>query len=197
MKKVYLFEYKLSIVRFEILVIAILGFTIIASTASQAFAASDYFLKIEGVDGESKDDKHKNEIEIESWSFGASQSGSMAAGGGGGAGKVSMQDFTFTKSLDKSSPKLFEALATGQHLKEAKLVLRSGGGSQLEYLVITFSDVLISSYSTGGSSGDDRPTESISLNFAQIKMSYVEQNADGRAGAAVEFGWDLKANKKV
>jgi len=184
-------------VRFEILVIAILGFTIIASTASQAFAASDYFLKIEGVDGESKDDKHKNEIEIESWSFGASQSGSMAAGGGGGAGKVSMQDFTFTKSLDKSSPKLFEALATGQHLKEAKLVLRSGGGSQLEYLVITFSDVLISSYSTGGSSGDDRPTESISLNFAQIKMSYVEQNADGRAGAAVEFGWDLKANKKV
>ena len=197
MKKVYLFEYKLSIVRFEILVIAILGFTIIASTASQAFAASDYFLKIEGVDGESKDDKHKNEIEIESWSFGASQSGSMAAGGGGGAGKVSMQDFTFTKSLDKSSPKLFEALATGQHLKEAKLVLRSGGGSQLEYLVITFSDVLISSYSTGGSSGEDRPTESISLNFAQIKMSYVEQNADGRAGAAVEFGWDLKANKKV
>jgi len=184
-------------VRFEILIIAILGFTIIASTSSQAFAASDYFLKIEGVDGESKDDKHKNEIEIESWSFGASQSGSMAAGGGGGAGKVSMQDFTFTKSIDKSSPKLFEALATGQHLKEAKLVLRGAGGSQVEYLVITLSDVLVSSYSTGGSSGDDRPTESVSFNFAQIKMSYVEQDASGRAGAATEFGWDIKANKKI
>jgi type VI secretion system secreted protein Hcp len=106
-----------------------------------------------------------------------------------------MQDFTFTKSLDKSSPKLFEALATGKHLKEAKLVLR--GSSSMEYLVITFSDVLISSYSTGGSSGEDRPTESISLNFAQIKMSYVEQDAKGSAGAATEFGWDLKANKKV
>src|SRR3990172_178746 len=149
MKKVYLFEYKLSIVRFEILVIAILGFTIIASTASQAFAASDYFLKIEGIDGESKDDKHKNEIEIESWSFGASQSGSMAMGGGGGAGKVSMQDFTFTKSFDKSSPKLFEALATGKHLKEATFVIRKAGGEPHEYLKFTFTDALISSYSTG------------------------------------------------
>ena len=183
--------------RFEILVIAILGFTIIAGTASQAFAASDYFLKIDGVDGESRDDKHKGEIDVESWSFGASQSGSMAMGGGGGAGKVVMQDFHFTKSVDKASPKLFEAIATGKHLKEAKLVLRSTGGSQVEYLVITLSDVLVSSYSTSGSSGDYRPTESVSFNFAQIKMSYVEQDAKGSAGAATEFGWDLKKNTKV
>jgi len=182
-------------VRFEILVIAILGFTIIASTSSQAFAASDYFLKIEGVPGESSDDKHRGEIEVESWSFGASQSGSMAMGGGGGAGKVSFQEFSITKSMDKSSPKLFEALATGKHLKEVKLVLR--GSSSVEYLTITLTDVMISSYSTGSSSGDDRPTESVSLNFAQIKMSYVEQDTSGRAGAATEFGWDLKANKKV
>ena len=183
--------------RFEILVIVILGFTIIASTSSQAFAAVDMFIKIDTIDGESTDKTHGKEIDVLSWSWGASQSGSMAMGGGGGAGKVSMQDFTFTKSLDKSSPKLFEALATGQHLKEAKLVLRGAGGSQVEYLVITLSDVLVSSYSTGGSSGDDRPTESVSFNFAQIKMSYVEQDAKGSAGAATEFGWDLKANKKV
>jgi type VI secretion system secreted protein Hcp len=197
MKKVYLFEYKISIVRFEILIIAILGFTIIAGTASQAFAAVDMFIKIDTIEGESTDKTHGKEIDVLSWSFGASQSGSMAMGGGAGAGKVVMQDFHFTKSVDKSSPKLFEALATGKHLKEAKLVLRSAGGSQVEYLVITLSDVLVSSYSTGGSSGEDRPIESISLNFAQIKMSYVEQDAKGSAGAAVEFGWDIKANKKV
>ena len=196
MKKVYLFEYKLSIVRFEILIIAILGFTIIASTSSQAFAASDYFLKIEGVPGESSDDKHRGEIEVESWSFGASQSGSMAMGGGGGAGKVSMQDLTISKYIDKSSPKIFEALATGKHLPEIKLVLRSGS-SQVEYLTWTLKDVVITNYSTGGNSGEDRPMESISFNFAQIKMSYVEQDAKGSTGAAVEFGWDIKANKKV
>ncbi|HLC25129.1 MAG TPA: type VI secretion system tube protein Hcp [Nitrosopumilaceae archaeon] len=183
--------------RFEILVIVILGFTIIASTSSQAFAAVDMFLKMDGVEGESTDKTHGKEIDVLSWSWGASQSGSMAAGGGGGAGKVSMQDLSITKHIDKSSPKLFEALATGKHLKEAKLVLRSAGGSQVEYLVITLSDVLVSSYSTGGSSGDDRPTESISLNFAQIKMSYVEQDTKGSAGAATEFGWDIKANKKI
>jgi type VI secretion system secreted protein Hcp len=181
-------------VRIEILLVAILGFTIIAGTSTQAFAAFDAFLKIDGVDGESKDDKHKGEIDIQSWSWGATQAGSMAAGGGGGAGKVSMQDFSFTKSIDKSSPKLFEALATGKHLKEVKLTLR--GSSSVEYLTITLTDVLVSSYSTGGSSGDDRPTESVSLNFAQIKMSYVEQDASGKAGAATEFGWDLKKNTK-
>ena len=183
--------------RFEILVIAILGFTIMAGTASQAFAASDYFLKIEGVDGESKDKAHPNEIQLESWSFGASQSGSMAMGGGGGAGKVSMQDFSITKHVDKSSPNLFEALITGKHLPEIKLTLRSAGGSQVEYLTLTLKDVVITNYSTGGSSGDDRPMESVSFNFSQIKMSYVEQDAKGSPGAATEFGWDLKMNKKV
>lgn len=186
----------LSLVKFQILIIVILGFTIIAGTSSQAFAAVDMFLKIEGVDGESKDSKHKGEIDIESWSWGATQSGA-ASGGGGGAGKVSFQDFHFTKSIDKSSPKLLESLATGTHLKEAKLVLRSPGGSQTEYLVITFSDVMVTSYSTGGSSGDDRPMEEVSLNFAKISMSYVEDDGSGRAGASVSFGWDIKANKKV
>ena len=183
--------------RFEILVITIIGFTIIASTSTQAFAAVDMFLKIDGIDGESADSKHKGEIDIQSWSWGASQTGSMAMGAGGGAGKVSMQDLSITKHIDKATPKLFEALVTGKHLKEAKLVLRGSGGSQVEYLVITLTDVLVSSYSTGGSSGEDRPTESLSFNFAQMKMSYVEQDAKVIPGPAVEFGWDVKANKKV
>lgn len=197
MKKVYLFEYKLSIVRFEILVIAILGFTIIAGTSSQAFAAVDMFLKLDGVEGESTDKVHGKEIDVLSWSFGASQSGSMAMGGGGGAGKVSFQEFHFGHKVDKSSPKLFEALVTGKHLKDATFVIRKAGGNPVEYLKITLTDVLVSSYSTGGSSGEDIPTESISLNFAQIKMTYLEQDEKGSAGAATEFGWDLKMNKKI
>jgi len=184
-------------VRFEILVIAILGFTIIAGTSSQAFAAVDMFIKIDTIDGESKDKAHPNEIQLESWSFGASQSGSMAMGGGGGAGKVSFEEFHFNHKVDKSSPKLFEALVTGKHLKDATFVLRKAGANPVEYLKITLSDVLVSSYSTGGSSGESVPTESISLNFAQIKMTYLEQDEKGSAGAATEFGWDLKMNKKI
>lgn len=110
-------------------------------------ASVDYFLKLEGVDGESTDDCHKGEIEILSWSWGATNAGAGAAGGGGGAGKVSMQDFHFTASSSKASPQLFLSAATGKHHKEAVPVVRkSGGKDQVDYYKITLSDVLISSY---------------------------------------------------
>jgi len=89
-------------------------------------AAVDYFLKLEGIEGESSDSKHKNEIDIESWSWGETQSGSFAGGGGGGAGKVSMQDFHFVMRVNKSSPKLMEACASGEHIKKSGLALSEG-----------------------------------------------------------------------
>jgi len=161
-------------------------------------AVADYFLKIDGIDGESQDAKHKNEIEIMSWSWGANQSGSFAAGGGGGAGKVSMQDFAFQKHVDKASPKLMLACAGGDHIKQATLTCRKAGKDQQEYLVVKFSDILVSSFQTGGhGEGDVRPLDSISLNFAKIEFDYKEQKADGSLGGSVKTGWDLKANKKV
>ena len=161
-------------------------------------AVADYFLKIDGIDGESQDAKHKNEIEIMSWSWGANQSGSFAAGGGGGAGKVSMQDFAFQKLIDKASPKLMLSCAGGDHIKQAILTCRKAGKDQQEYLVVKFSDILVSSYQTGGhGEGDVRPLDSIALNFAKIEFDYKEQKADGSLGGSVKTGWDLKANKKV
>src|SRR6266542_976170 len=97
-------------------------------------AAVDFFLKLEGVDGESADSKHKGEIDVESWSWGESQSGTHGAGGGGGAGKVSMQDFHFVMKVNKASPKLMLACATGQHIKEATLTCRKAGKDQQEFL---------------------------------------------------------------
>src|SRR5712692_175734 len=105
-------------------------------------AIADYFLKIEGTEGESADHKDKNEIHLESWSFGASQSGTMAFGGGGGAGKVSMQDFHFVMKVNKASPKLFLACATGEHIKKGVLTCRKAGKEQQEFLKITLSDLL-------------------------------------------------------
>jgi len=174
-----------------------LVFTIlIASSAGSAFAATDYFLKIEGVDGESTDASHKGQIEISSFSWGVSNSGSMAAGGGGGAGKASFSDLHFTKTVDKSSPKLMEAVATGEHLRSVDLVVRKAGGEQLEYYKVTLQDVLISGYSTTGTSGE-APSESISLNFSKIVFEYTPQNADGTAAAPLRTGWDLAVAKKI
>jgi len=113
--------------------------------------ASDMYLKIEGIDGESKDDGHAHEIDVMAWSWGMSQSGTMHGGGGGGAGKVAIQDISFTKSVDKSSSNLMLACCKGTHIEEAVLTVRKAGGDPLEYLIITMKGVLVSSVSSGGS----------------------------------------------
>lgn len=160
-------------------------------------ALVDYFLKIDGIEGESTDGKHKNSIDVESWSFGETQTGSHVGGGGGGAGKVSMQDFHFVMKANKASPLLFLHCANGKHIPKAVLTCRKAGEKQQEYLKWTFSDLLVSSFQTGGSQGDMIPTESISLNFAKIEVSYQPQDAKGALGSPIKAGWDVKKNEKV
>jgi type VI secretion system secreted protein Hcp len=156
-------------------------------------AAVDYFLKIDGIPGESQDSKHKGEIEVESFSWGATQT----SGPGGGAGKVQLQDFHFVTTVSKASPKLFLACASGQHLKDARLVARKAGKDQQEFLVYRFTDVLVSSYQTGGSGGDTLPIDQISLNFAKIEIEFRPQKPDGSLGPAEKAGWDVKKRKPV
>ena len=159
-------------------------------------AAVDYFLKIDGIEGESQDDKHEGEIDIESFSWGATQSGTIAVGGGGGAGKVSMQDFHFAMGVNKATPILFLACAQGDHIKNAILTCRKAGKEQQEFLKITMSDVLVSSFQTGGSgAGDVVPTDQISLNFAKIEVEYKEQDATGKLMGSTKKWFDLKSVK--
>jgi type VI secretion system secreted protein Hcp len=161
-------------------------------------AAVDYFLKLKGIDGESADGKHKGEIDVESWSWGESQSGTHVTGGGGGAGKVQMQDFHFVMRMNKATPKLMLACASGEHIPEALLTCRKAGKEQQEFLKIKFTDLLVSSYQTGGSNGSDVvPMDQISLNYSKIEFEYKEQKADGSLGGTEKAGWDVKKNQKV
>jgi type VI secretion system secreted protein Hcp len=162
--------------------------------------AVDAFLKIDGIKGESTDDRHKDEIDVMSWSWGESQGGALASGGGGGAGKVQFQDFHFSGNMSKASPKLFLACATGEHIKEATITARKAGdpkGQGLDFMIVKMNDVLISSYQSSGSSGGDFPTDQVSMNFAKIEFSYAAQKSDGTLDAPITAGWDLKLNKKV
>ena len=157
--------------------------------------AVDYFLKIDGIEGDSSDAKQKGAIELQSFSGGETRQASHA-GGGGGAGKVSMQDFHFVTTISKASPKLLLACASGQHLKHATLVARKAGKDQQEFLVYKFTDVLVSSYQTAGVD-DLLPTDQVSLSFARIDIEYRPQRPDGSLDAPVKASWDLKANKRV
>jgi type VI secretion system secreted protein Hcp len=157
-------------------------------------AAVDYFLKIDGIQGESRDAKHKGEIDLESFSWAEINSGSQ--GGGGGAGKVQIEDLHVVMKMNKASPLLFLACATGQHLKQAILTARKAGKAQLEFLAFKFTDLLVSSYQTGGST-DLEPTDQVAFNFSRIEVEYRPQKQDGSLDAPVKAGWDVKANKKV
>lgn len=156
-------------------------------------ATSDYFLKIDGIEGESKDEKHKDEIEILSFRWGESQGGA-GQGTSSSNGKVNMQDFHFTMKYNKASPKLFLACASGGHFPKATLILRKAGKDDQEYLKWTLSDVMCSSYQTGGTN-PEIPTDQFSLNFGKIEVEYKPQKPDGTLDAPVKAGWDLKTNK--
>lgn len=157
--------------------------------------AVDMFIKIGDISGESRDKTHAGKIDVLAWSWGVSNSGTTHTGGGGGAGKANVQDLSFTKYVDKASPPLLLASMKGTHYDEATLIVRKAGGTPLEYLKITLTEVLVTSVSTGGSGGEDRLTENVSLNFAKIKYVYQPQKADGsKDGGEIPITFDIAQN---
>jgi type VI secretion system secreted protein Hcp len=156
--------------------------------------AVDMFMKIDDLKGESQDKTHKDEIDVLAWSWGMSNSGSAHVGGGAGAGKVNVQDLSFTKYIDKSSTTLQLACCKGTHYKTATLVVRKAGDKPLEYLKVTLGEVLVTSVSTGGSGGEDRLTENVTLNFASVKVEYQEQQKDGSGKKGPELNWNVAEN---
>jgi type VI secretion system secreted protein Hcp len=151
-------------------------------------AAVDYFLKIDGIKGESVDDKHKDEIDILSFSWGLTNTPAA----GGGAGKATFKEFTVTKKTDVSSPKMMLACATGQPIPSVKFVVRRNPEpgtpeAPQEFYFITLENVLVSSYSSSGSPAGELPTESLSLNFTKITYEYRPQRDDGTGPVVVTF----------
>lgn len=157
--------------------------------------AVDMFLKLQGIDGESRDSKKKDWVEVLAWSWGVSQSGFAGHGGGATAGKVNVQDLHLTKYVDKASPQLMLHCCNGKHIAKAELVVRKASEKPLEYIKIELTDLIVSSVSTGGSGGEDRLTENLSLNFSKVKVEYTEQTEKGGEGAKPKMGWDVKKNE--
>ena len=157
--------------------------------------APDIFAKIGDIKGESVDSKHKDEIELLTWSWGVSRAGGAGSGSGAGAGKARFNDLSFTHKIDKASPLLLKACATGQHLKEATITRRKAGKGQQEFLVIKMNDVLVTSVADSDDSGGG-PMESVTLAFAKVDLEYRPQKPDGSLDAGLHFKYDLKTNKE-
>jgi type VI secretion system secreted protein Hcp len=155
-----------------------------------------YYLKIDGIPGESTAAKHKDEIELLSWSWGEQQAGS-AAGSGGGAGKVDFSSLHAVAYTSIASPKLFLACANGQHIPDVTLaVTQKKKGKRQDYLIIKLEDVQIVSYQMSAIEGS-RPTDEFDLNFGKIEVEYSRIKADGSLEAPETAGWDVKTNKPL
>jgi type VI secretion system secreted protein Hcp len=156
------------------------------------------FIKIADIKGEAKDQSHKEEIDVLAWSWGVSNSGSAQQGGGSGSGKANVQDLSFTKYIDSSSPALMLSALNGKNYdsEPAILVVRKSGETPVEYLKITMTPFIITSISTGGSGGEDRLTENVTINFGEVDFEYTPQKEDGSADAAIPIGWKIAENVK-
>jgi len=159
--------------------------------------AQDIFLKLAGIDGESQDGSHKNEIDVRSWAWQILQESNMHQGSGGGSGKATVKDLTFVHAVDRASPNLMKFCLTGKHIATAVLVVRKDGGTPLEYLKITMTDVVITNVQPSGANTDDTLQEMVSLSFAKVKHEYTVQNQQGGSGGAVTAGFDIKLNKEA
>jgi type VI secretion system secreted protein Hcp len=157
--------------------------------------AVDMFLKIDKIDGEAVDHKHAKEIDVLAWSWGMSQSGTTHNSEGSGAGKVNVQDISITKYVDRATPTIMQHISQGKHITEATLVVRKAGEKPLEYITIKMTDVIITSLSTGGSGGEDRLTENITLNFAKVTYEYDPQDKKGGGKGKIPYNFDIALNE--
>lgn len=160
--------------------------------------SQDMFIKINGIDGESQDSAHNNEIDVLFWSWNVSQESTMHTGSGGGTGKAQVGDLEFEHYVDRATANLFKYCVTGKHIPEAKLTIRKAGGTPLEYYKITMTDVVITMVEPSGRSTDEvKNREKVRLSFAKVKTEYTVQNQQGGSGGAVTAGYDIQKNKEA
>jgi type VI secretion system secreted protein Hcp len=157
--------------------------------STQDSSKVDYFLKLDGIPGESKDASHRNEIDIYSWAFAAHRH--RGVDGDGNQGRASLTDITVNKSLDKASTLIFQCCTQNKIIKSLVITCRKAGKDQQEYLVITGTGVYVTQSQYGGSNHEGLPTETVTLSFQVLELSYREQQADGGLAGPMKAQVDL------
>jgi type VI secretion system secreted protein Hcp len=161
-----------------------------APPAEEGPVATSIFARIGTIKGESRDARHKDEIEVSSWSWGVTSSGAVGHGAGSGSGRASLQDLTFTHHVDKASPLLMKACATGEHIRDAVIAVRRAGANQQDFLLVTMTDVVVTAVSTSVIAEGDAMVESVGLAFGSVDLEYKPQKPDGTSDAGVHFTYE-------
>ncbi|MET0741431.1 MAG: type VI secretion system tube protein Hcp [Candidatus Nanopelagicales bacterium] len=158
--------------------------------------AERWFLKVDGIPGESTHIAHKGEIEVDSWTWGVTHQGALYAGGGGGVGKASLSDLSVVTSISAASPVLLNACVSGSHFKQATLSGVRTGGKGADFVRYRLSDVMVTAVQHADT-GSDEPTEQLAFTYAKVEVTYTPQAPSGQPGTPVVFAYDVKANKPI
>ena len=160
--------------------------------------AFDAFAMIDGIEGESTDEKHQGWIELLNYNVGVNQKVSSTASSAGGAGaeRGDFEDFSFEKALDKSTPKLALACANGTHINNITIVIYRAGSDKIKFMEYRLTNCIISKVET--ESGGAFPFDKVSINYGKIQWIYTQQKrAGGVAAGQIASGWNLQKNRKV
>jgi len=157
--------------------LASIALSLALAVPAQSVAALNAYLKLDGIEGESTDDKHKNEIVVDSWSFGVSNR--TSAGGAATSSRPCVSEISLVKLVDKASPVLFMHAVSGKHIATGIITVRKAGERPVEYLTVTLTDVLVTSVNSTSTGEGDQLAESLSLSFQTITISYTPQSSDG------------------
>jgi type VI secretion system secreted protein Hcp len=166
------------------------------STGTNRRASSDFFLKIEGIKGETQADGLDDYMEIVSFKWGGNHDGSFHRDEGSPTGRFTGTDFEFVMKTNTASPELMQACASGKTYTKATLVCRKSSGKPIDYLKVTLTPVMVSTFVTGfdpnNTFGDPVVVDQITLNFGKIVVEYKPVKDDGSAGPAREGGYNLQ-----
>ena len=160
--------------------------------------AFDAFVKIDGIEGESTDNKHAGWIEVLEYGTKISQKVSATASSAGGAGveRADFAGFTFRKQLDKASPKIAVTCADGTHVDTVIVEFCRAGTDKTKFMEYRLTNCIVSDVSTMG--GGEFPSEAVSINYGKIEWRYTQQKRQGgRPAGNVAAGWNLEKNYKV
>ena len=156
-----------------------------------------FFLRLAGIPGESTRESFPNWIEVLTYGWGVTNTGSAGGGGGGGAGKTKRAPLLVAGYSGKHSPKVFQAVATGKHIKDATLrVLRDGESPQVFYEVV-LADVLVSSLHATRHPTFGSPMDVFEMDYAKLTHTTWQQNNDGTLSDPVTFGFDFVRNRAI
>ncbi len=151
------------------------------------------YLKIPDIEGESQRAEHEKEIDIHDLTWVIEQASVAQVGRGRSQSRAQVDALKFKKYYDASSPYLALACMQAKSFDEVVLMVRKDSGeAHLDYLTITMTNCIISSYHVLGAHGDHQMIEEENgLAFEQVNIKYIVQADDHSAGDEHEVEFDI------